>query len=161
MSSVYIFWFPADVTTVREAALLWVWRQRGWGFGGGCYWGAGVWTSSIILYRQRWCVQAAARSQSLSGERALEPYGLSINAAWGRCGVSCPGMSFRPPDGSGSGVRAALTLVVSILLSTGTAAGSPLRLEPQVLWTKRGLTNVSSVLLFLLLLRSKSRYRVF
>lgn len=157
MSSVYVLWFPADVTTVREAALLWVCRQRGRGLGGGCCWGAGVWTSSIILYRQRWCVQAAARSQSLSGERALEPYGVSISAAWGRCGVSSPGMSFRPPDGSGSGVRAALTLMVSILLSTGTAAGSPLRLEPQVLWTDKRLFCASLTLL----LRSKSRYRVF
>lgn len=132
--------FSADVTTVRSCPVLLGVEAEGavpGGVvgGGGGDWGAAVWIIPIILHRLRWCVQAAARSPSFIRKKTvMELYVGIVNAPWVRFGVRFAGMSFRPSDWSGSGMRAAFTLMVSILVS-GTTPGSPLHLEPQVLWT--------------------------
>lgn len=93
------------------------------------------------------CTSSCTLSQFISKSSNGAVRGI-MNAPWGRCGAGFTGMSFQPPGWSGSGMRAAFTLMVSILVSSGTAPGSPLHLEPQVLWTNRGLTDVRALLLF-------------
>lgn len=152
--------FSADVTTVRSCPVLLGVEAEGavpGGLGGGGDWGAAVWIIPINLHRLRWCVQAAARSRSLSGKTVLELYVGIMNAPWVWFGVRFAGMSFQPSDWSGSGMRAAFTLMVSILVS-GTASGSPLHLEPQVLRTDGRLSS-ASLTLWLRFKSLKSRYQ--
>lgn len=129
-------WFKVHVCgwcnySTRSCPVLMGVEREGGGAGGG-YWCSGVWISSII-HRQWWCLQAAACSQQLS-EEIMELYRVHMNASWERCGDSFTGMSYRPPDwsGSGPGMSATFALMVSILVSTGTTTRTPLQLEPQV-----------------------------
>lgn len=146
MSSVHC-WFKVHVCgqcnySERSCPVLLGVEREGAVLGGA----TGVWISSIIPRRQRWCLQAAARCRGLSEKRLMEPYGVNLNAPWEQCGDSFTGMSFQPPDWSGArpGMGAAFALMLSILVSTGTTTGSPLQLEPQV----RGVDQQTPVLPF-------------
>lgn len=134
---------PCNYSKRSCPVLLGVEREKGRCWGGGA---TGVWISSIIPRRQRWCLHAAARCRGLLEKRVTEPYGVSLNAPWEQCGDSVTGMSFLPPDWSGArpGMGAAFALMVSILASAGTTTGSPLQLEPQV----RGVDQQTPVLPF-------------